>query len=230
MLSGELPFQIFPGIFSSIDSYSKQVTAQHFVQHGRVPMWFDGFGELGTPIRIPGWSRFQIIDPETNIRLTGIPDEILRNSKGEIWVGDYKTARLTSNQDLLLPMYAVQLNCYGMIAQGIDMGRVRGLGLLYYEPSTHIPDNECDTLIRRDGFFLQFCPKLKPVKFEPDIIPPLLRRVREICDCSDSPPPRLDCDDCYRLEKLIRTARPSFVFLGEHSFQKRKLPHSKKGA
>src|SRR5271154_2726081 len=41
----KFPFAIFPGIFASIDSYSKKVTAAHFATHGRVPLWFDGFGE-----------------------------------------------------------------------------------------------------------------------------------------------------------------------------------------
>jgi len=61
MLCGEkLPFQIFPGIFSSIDSYSKRLTMSYFRRHGRVPKWFDGFGEPGVPIAVPGWSKFQI--------------------------------------------------------------------------------------------------------------------------------------------------------------------------
>jgi len=220
MCGDRLPFQIFPGIFSSIGSYSKKVTLSHFLQYGRVPMWFDGFGELGTPIPGPGWSKFQIIDPETNIRLTGVPDEILRHTTRGIWIVDYKTARLTDNQDFLTPMYKVQLNCYGMIAQNIGIGSVYGLGLLYYEPVTDITTNERDLLIQRDRFLLEFAPKLKQVTFEPNIVPPLLRQVREICDCSDSPPPRLDCRDCYLLETIIRGARPSFVFLGEPAPQK----------
>ena len=215
MIGDRLPFQIFPGIFSSIDSYSKNVTRSYFLQHGRVPTWFDGFGELGAPIAVPGWPTFQVVDPETNIRLTGVPDEILRHATRGIWIIDYKTGRCTNTQDALTPMYKIQLNCYGMIAQNIGIGPVYGLGLLYYEPVTDIASNERDILIKPDSFLLQFAPKLKPVKFEPNIIPPLLRQVRKICDCPDSPPPRLDCRDCYLLETLIRGARPAFVFLGE---------------
>ena len=229
-MCGQLPFQRFPAIFASIDSYSKKVTMHHFLQYGRVPTWFDGFGELGTPIPVPGWSKFQIIDPETNIPLTGVPDEILRHTTRGIWIVDYKTARLTDNQDSLTPMYKVQLNCYGMIAQNIGIGSVYGLGLLYYEPVTDITNNERNLLIERDRFFLEFAPKLKPVNFEPNIVAPLLRQVREICDCSDSPPPRLDCRDCYLLDTLIRTARPGFIFLGEAVLQKPKPSRCKKGA
>src|SRR5205809_367150 len=74
----KFPFAIFPGIFSSIDSYSKKVTASHFAKHRRVPQWFDGFGEIGTPIKVPHWSQFNATDPATNVTLTGMPDQLLR--------------------------------------------------------------------------------------------------------------------------------------------------------
>lgn len=228
MCGDRLPFQIFPGIFSSIDSYSKKVTMHHFLQYGRVPDWFDAFGELGTPIPVPGWAKFQMADAASGIRIRGVPDEIFRNRELGIWIGDYKTARFTDNQDSLSPMYRVQLNCYGMIAQGIGLGAVHGLGLLYYEPVTDIPDTERDVLIQRDRFLLQFTPKIKPISFEPNIIPPLLQKVREICDCSESPPPRLGCRDCYLLESLLRVARPAFVFLGEPVLAKRASRRGKK--
>ncbi len=215
MVGNRLPFQIFPGIFSSIDSYSKTVTRNYFLQHRRVPPWFEGFGELGAPIPVPGWSKFQIVDPETNIRITGIPDEIFGHRNGGIWIADYKTARLTDAQDALGPMYEVQLNTYGVIAQKIGLGAVCGLLLLYYQPITDVADTSCDCLIKRDGFFLEFSPKVKQVTFNPSLIAPLLRRVREICDRSVSPEPRPDCRDCYLLETLIRGVRPAFVFLGE---------------
>src|SRR5262245_55450873 len=129
MCGDKPPFQIFPGIFSSIDAYSKRVTMVHYRRHGRVPKWFDGFGSLGTPIAVPGWSKFQMLDQETNIVITGMPDQIFRHPKRGIWIGDYKTARFTETQDLLAPMYAVQLNCYAMIATKIGLGSVYGLGL-----------------------------------------------------------------------------------------------------
>jgi hypothetical protein len=206
MCGDKLPYQIFPGIFSSIDSYSKKVTSSHFRQHGRVPRWFDGFGELGKPIPVPGWSKFQMLDPKTNILLTGVPDEILRHSQYGIWIGDYKTARFTDAQDELAAMYQVQLNCYALIASKIGLGWVRGLGLLYYEPMTDVNDADRGFLIQDDRFFLQFSPKLKAVKLEPDIIPPLLQRVREICDLDQSPIGRPDCRDCSMLDTLIRGA------------------------
>ncbi len=205
---GKLPYQIFPGIFASIDSYSKRVTVIHYRQQGQVPKWFSGFGDLGAPIPVPGWSKFQILDPETNILLTGVPDEILRHPKHGLWIGDYKTARFTDTQDRLAPMYQVQLNCYALIASHTRLGSVYGLGLLYYEPLTEIKDEDRELMIGEDRFFLAFSPKLQPVNVEPNLIPPLLRRVREICDLPVSPPSRLGCDDCRILEMLLRSTRP----------------------
>ena len=152
----KLPFQIFPGIFASIDSYSTRVTADYFRQHARVPKWFDGFGELGAPIRVPGWSKFCLVDNESNVLLTGVPDEILKHPKLGLWIGDYKTARLTDAQDELAPMYEVQLNCYALIAERIGLGTVYGLGLLYYEPITALREEDSGVMIRDDSFFCGF--------------------------------------------------------------------------
>lgn len=199
-----MPFQIFPGIFSAIDTYSKKITLSHFRQHGRMPEWFKGFGDLGKPIRVPHWSRFQMFDRETNVLVTGAPDEITRHPNHGIWIGDYKTARFTDTQDALLPMYEAQLNGYALIAEKIGLGPVRGLGLLYYEPVTDLKDPNDEFLVKDDCFFLRFSPKLKPVNVQPEIIPPLLRQVREICDLPKSPPGRPGCRDCSLLESLIR--------------------------
>lgn len=210
MICGDkLPYQIFPGIFASIDSYSKRVTMKHYQQRGCIPNWFSGFGDLGMPIPVPGWSRFQILDSATNILLTGVPDELLRHPKHGLWIGDYKTARFTDAQDALAPMYQVQLNCYAVIAAGIGLGPIYGLGLLYYEPVTDITNSDRQFLIQKDRFFLEFSPKLKPVKPQPNLIPPLLRRVRAICDSPASPTARPGCRDCCTLERLIRATIPA---------------------
>jgi hypothetical protein len=204
---GKLPFQIFPGIFSSIDSYSKTVTAAYFRQHVRLPKWFDSFGELGAPIKVPGWSKFNIIDNDFNILLTGVPDEILEHSRRGLWIGDYKTARLTDAQDELAPMYEIQLNCYALIAETIGMGSVYGLGLLYYEPVTVFAEEDPDFLIRDDGFFLRFAPKLKPLEIDLARISPLFRIVREICDTPECPPGRIGCVDCSNLTRLLEASQ-----------------------
>jgi len=206
---GKLPFQIFPGIFSSIDSYSKTVTAGYFRKHARLPRWFDGFGELGAPIKVPGWAKFNMIDGDSNILLTGMPDEILKHSRKGLWIGDYKTARLTNAQDELAPMYEIQLNCYALIAESIGLGSVYGLGLLYYEPITFLGEQNPDFMIHDDSFFLRFSPKLKPVEIDLNRIPPLFHTVRRICDNSQCPAGRVGCVDCSNLTGLLEATQQS---------------------
>jgi hypothetical protein len=99
---------------------------------------------------------------------------------------------------------AFQLNAYAVIARTIGLGKTSCLGLLYYEPVTDLNGACSDLLIKDDRFLMEFCPKLKAVKLEPDTIAPLLRRVREICDLPECPVGHPDCHDCSLLENLVR--------------------------
>ncbi len=110
----KLPYQIFPGIFSSIDSYSKKITNYYYEKHGDLSEWFKDFN-ISEPIKAPSLKDFYIIDHHTNIKLTGIPDEMFLRTDESYFIADYKTARFTNHQDELIPMYEVQLNGYAYI-------------------------------------------------------------------------------------------------------------------
>jgi len=129
-----LPFQIFPGIFSSIDSYSKKITNRHFEKNKVVPDWINSIGEIESIVKVPSLNKFFVDDEETQIHLTGVPDEMFQLKNKSYVILDYKTARYTGNQDELLPMYEVQLNSYAYIAERIGLKPISWLGLLYYEP------------------------------------------------------------------------------------------------
>lgn len=62
------------------------------------------------------------------------------------------------------------------------LGPVYRLELPYYEPVTDIDAADSTSLIGEDGFFLKFSPKLMLTKLEPTMIPPLLKKIREICE------------------------------------------------
>jgi hypothetical protein len=202
----KLPYEIFPGIFSSIDKYTKKITNLHFERHQRIPQWFDGFGNLGQPIAVPHHSVFRIVDEATNILLTGVPDEMLRQTDGSLFIADDKTARFTGHQDELLPMYITQLNAYALIAERINLGHVIGLGLIYHEPQTDIGQDDIDSVCTGEGFSMGFVAKLLPIELRPSMIPPLLQRVREICDMPTAPAGRDGCEDCQRLNRLVEVA------------------------
>ena len=203
--SDKLPFQIFPGIFASFDSFQKKVTALHHQKYGTAPKWLDGFGELGEPLPIPHHSVFQTLHIATNILVTGVPDELFRRKDGSLVILDNKTARFTKNQDVLLPLYVIQLNGYAWISERLGMGAVSGLGLVYYEPMTELTTETIDTVLADDGFSMRFQAKVLPLNLQLDHIPPLLQKVRAIFDLATAPIGRDGCKDCRLLDGLLKT-------------------------
>ena len=203
----ELPYQIFPGIFSSIDSYTKKVTNIHYEKTSRIPSWLEPLGDIVRPVKAPSLSTFYIVDPETNLKLTGVPDEVFQLKDGSYFIADYKTAKYTGNQDKLLPMYETQLNGYAFIGERTGLKPVTGLGLVYYEPQTDLVVKGLDSILLSDGFMLPFVGKLLPIELRPDItIPPLLKKVRQICDLPKAPEGTNGCEDCEKVIKLIELA------------------------
>ena len=198
-----LPYQIFPGIFASIDSYSKKITNVYFDQQKHVPSWFAGFGSLGKPIKIPGLDRFSVVDTKTNIELRGVPDEIFLHENGSYFIADYKTSKFTDKHDELYPMYDVQLNAYAYIAERTSYSPVTGLGLIYYEPMTDITPNSIDSFVQNDGFSMSFVAKLLPIELRPDNIQQLLQKAREIYEQPEAPKRGTNCKDCNILDEIV---------------------------
>ena len=203
----ELPYQIFPGIFSSIDSYTKKVTNIHYEKTLRIPDWFEPLGDIVKPVKAPSLSTFYIVDPVTNIKLTGVPDEVFQKKDGSYFIADYKTAKYTGNQDKLLPMYEIQLNGYAFIGERTGLKPMTGLGLVYYEPQTDLEVDGLDSVLLSDGFMLPFVGKLLPIEVRPNAtIPPLMKKVRQICDLPKAPEGTIGCEDCEKVNKLIELA------------------------
>jgi hypothetical protein len=202
--ANKLPFQIFPGIFSSIDSYTKKVTSAHFARYDQLPSWLGKLGEIGKPVKVPHYSKFCIVDQKTNILLSGVPDEILKRDDGSHFIIDYKTSKFTKTQDSLLPMYKVQLNAYAYIGMRQGFDPVSGIALVYMEPQTDLTLEELDSILREDGFLMGFAGHVLPLKLEAEQrIPPLLKEVRRIYDLEPTPPGIQDCRDCKLLDQLM---------------------------
>jgi len=203
----KLPFQIFPGIFASIDSYSKKVTNVFWEHRDRLPNWFAEFGDgnLVRPVPTPHHSKFFVVDAKTGVRLTGVPDEILRRADGSYFIADYKTAKFTGSQDQLLPMYDVQLNVYAYIGNRYGFTPVTGLGLVYYEPQTDLGEENLPVLVSERSFLMPFAPKLLPLELRPEeLIPPLLIQAADILRQEHPPESRRGCQDCERVGDLVR--------------------------
>ncbi|KPL01240.1 MAG: hypothetical protein AMJ91_00900 [candidate division Zixibacteria bacterium SM23_73_3] len=205
--SNKLPFQIFPGIFSSIDSYTKKVTNTHFARYSQLPSWLKELGDLGKPVKVPHYSKFCIVDEKTDVKLTGMPDEILQREDGSHFIIDYKTSKFTKTQDSLLPVYEVQLNAYAYIGKRQGFDPVSGIALVYMEPQTDLVQEELDSKLWENGFLMGFAGHVLQLKLEDELkIPSLLKEVRRIYDQKSPPPGDQDCRDCKLLDQLIVTA------------------------
>jgi hypothetical protein len=196
MHSDGLPYQIFPGIFSSIDTYGKKLVHGWFDRHGEAPRWLAPLGDIRTYIDPPHYSKFGIHDAETNITLRGTPDGILVMSDGSHVIVDYKTAKFTMHQDSLFPMYEVQLNSYAVIGAQNGITPVSALVLIYTEPVTSMTAASNDSYQHDMGFLMDFSAHFRPVDLDPGLIPPLLAKVRSICDLAKAPESISGCKNC----------------------------------
>jgi hypothetical protein len=199
-----LPFQIFPGIFSSIDSYGKKLVHGWFDRHHAAPPWLAPLGEISGYVNPPHYSRFSILDPATNVILRGTPDGILVMDDGSHLIVDYKTAKFTTHQDELFPMYEVQLNAYAMIGEQKGISPISGLALIYTEPVTDDDTANKDSFQNESGFLMEFSAHIRPVDLGREMVPPLLAKVREICDLSKPPASVAGCKNCELLSDLLR--------------------------
>lgn len=166
---GRFPFRIpMPGIFSSIDSYVKHVVHRYWDKEQKLPDWFPQVGEVVKLEKVPSWQKFCITDPQTTITLRGTPDDVFQLEGGTYHMIDYKTARLTTTQDQLLPKYEVQLNIYAYIGNRTFFSPVSALTLIYLDPDTDF--NSTPDLLRRseDHLMLCFTPKVMNVDIKPD--------------------------------------------------------------
>lgn len=205
-LGNKLPWQNFPGIFSHIDAYTKQVTNHWFTQTGSAPPWLKPFGDLVESIEPPHWSKFSVTDEETGVQLRGVPDHLFRAKDGSFVIIDNKTARFTQGQDALLPLYQIQLNAYAWIAERKGLAPVSKIGLVYIEPQ-----NEMDAGIGQvDGFTMPFKARSIEVCLDSDkLIRPLFRIFRMLHEMTSPPKGRLACMDCKSLSSIssLLTAR-----------------------
>ena len=198
-----LPNQIFPGIFSSLDCYQKKVVHAYHQIHGQFPPWLFGFGTLQDVFPVPHHTKFQWYDSATDILLTGVPDEMIRAENGSVVILDYKTAKFTDTQDELLPMYRCQLNAYANIAEHLGFGAVSALGLIYFEPVTDLHPPEIVARTDPNGCRMDIRATPLLVDLDPGMVPPLLRRAREIAELANPPEGRPGCRDCWLTDRMV---------------------------
>lgn len=200
----KFPYQIFPSIFIHLDLYQKKITNSYYDKNRCVPKWLQLLGS-GAPMDCPHWSKFYYTDPETNIKIRGVADEILLLQDDSIVILDYKTAKYTKNQDLLMPIYKTQLNCYALIAEKTMGLKVKKLALVYNEPVTDV-DN-IDNVIFDNGYNMRFKTHVVPISLDKNLVQDLLYIARDIINLKNPPEAENGCKDCERIDELLNLLR-----------------------
>ena len=202
-LGWRAPWAIMPGIFSSIDAFSKRAILAYFERHHRFPPWIAGRWAEARPLPTPHHSTFRLVDSKTGIVLTGVSDLLRGLPDNKLAILDLKTARYSDHQDELLPMYRVQLNGYALIAEGLGMGHVEALGLVYCEPPAGDGDGSLDACVGDHGFTMPFRATAVPVGLDRGIIPPLLERAKRLLGLEKAPQGREGCGDCRMVREAV---------------------------
>lgn len=208
----KLPYQIFPGIFNSIDSYTKSIVRCYVEKEGKLPCWLKDIGEVNRAFRtatevmqskyVLKKTKFEAAYKE--VLLTGVPDALYQRPNGNIVIVDYKTARYTAGQDDLLPVYEIQLNGYAYIAEKVGIKPVESLYSIYFEPP------ECETHERiakkyttTEGFEMPFKPIVHKVRKDTEEIEMLMDRAYKIYAKPEPPEGIEDCKDCECMSELL---------------------------
>jgi len=196
----ELPYQIFPGIFSSIDSFTKNAVHGWFDRHGAPPPSLARMGPYVGYQNPPGARKFFLHDATLDVKLTGAPDAVLERADGTLAIADYKTARFTEHQDELAPMYETQLNAYALIAHGLGWAPVTELLLVYMEP--HAESAGHDGHQDEDGLRMGFRANARRVGLDVARVPALMQKARELWDADEAPAGREGCKNCQAVAEM----------------------------
>lgn len=203
-----LPYQTFPGIFSSIDRYNKRIVHAYIDRERRLPQWLASLGHSDEYIDPPNYRTFSVRDPSTGVTLRGEADGIFRMADGSCTIVDYKTSKYSRAQGGLFPLYRAQLNGYAFIANRLGMGPVSQLALVYMEPVTDQEAAEAPAVVDQHGFVMGLKATVVPVDVDPDgMIPDLLRKAQAVLSAPAPGPGKHGCKECTAVDRLLSFQR-----------------------
>lgn len=194
-MNNKLPYQSFPGIFSSIDSYTKHCVHYIIDKVDPKPLWMQQMGSIYRWEPPVHWSKSKYFDEKSGITLSGAPDDIFILSDNSRIVIDWKTSKKTNNQDALLSLYEIQLNVYSILAKA-DI-----LYLVYMEPITE-KDAACGNIIDV-GFNMGFHAVVVPVERDRGKVRNALSITRDIFEMPHAPKGKDGCKECESLDKIM---------------------------
>ncbi len=203
---------MFPGIFSSIDRYTKNLVHAFFDEYEEAPACLEGFEDAVDYLEV---GRLQYFDEASGILVTGEPDDVFTLTDAYLGLVDYKTARFPKaleNQDdsessKLLPRYTVQLNVYDYLLEKNDFAKCKKAALVYFNPLTKLSSSEFLDRWNDGGVSLGFEAKVVSVELNhKKVLPPLLALVRKIYELKKAPQGRAGCKNCERIRKMLALA------------------------
>ncbi len=203
-LGNKVPFKTPPpGIFSSIDSYTKRYFEQ-LLGSGRLPSLVPELSNASGIVkqRMPDLRHDY---SEGTVFLTGIPDAIFSNKDSSYTVADYKTARFTEAQRSMLPIYEVQVRAYAAMAKEAGLKPLNSLLLIYLEPLTgddSIADDIDKNLPGTGQLSLRLQPFVHSIKQNEFQVIRLLESADRILRLSEPPEPYGGCQNCRALKNL----------------------------
>ncbi len=101
-------------------------------------------------------------------------------------------------------LYEAQLNAYAFTGERLGMYPVRRLALVYMDPASDEETASDPQMVDDQGFSLGFKAKVVDVDLKPDgLIPPLLRKAKEISLLKSPPLGLPGCKDCDAVDGLI---------------------------
>lgn len=161
------------------------------------PKWLEEMGDIVGYDPIKHWSKNLYEDKKSGITLSGVPDDILVRRDGSRAIIDWKTSVFSKNQDILMPIYLVQVNVYAILSGTPSTD----LYLVYMEPQTA---QECVSgNTTGDGFKMGFNAKVIPVENNRSMVRNALTTTRDIFNMDKPPVGRDGCKECLAVENLI---------------------------
>lgn len=199
------PPSLFPGIFSTLDAVTRRSVHREFLKKGAAPGWFP-FDDVEEVVEAD--LLFKLPVESGNWVLVGRPDDIFKLKDGSYHIVDYKTAKFTGRQDELFPMYEIQLNAYGYLAEKYRFRPVTKLSLIYCQPNEDLDHNA--------NFKLSFSPHHLKVDLKPEKVKQLLVEARDIVNQQEPPESKFSCKGICQWLKSASNSNIGFKNHGLH--------------
>lgn len=199
------PYGMFPGIFSTLDKYQKDV-ALGSIQAGIVPSWLEPLGAIDSVVPSPHWSKFSITLPN-GVVFRGASDTLLRMMDKSLIIVDEKTARPKEPGHDLERLYDAQLNGYAKIANSLGMGPVSKLVIVYNVPVPIGEHMRVEDALRGSSYVMAFEPVLRIVPLEPEWLDDLLDKACAVISLEHCPCGNGGCKNCELIDSMSEFAR-----------------------